>query len=304
MIAFFPGQGSQHVGMGRAFFNEFALARHMFEEASDTLGINIADLAFEGPEDLLTRTDNAQPCILTVSSIAWAIAQAEYGIQPTLVAGHSLGEYSALVAAGALSFSDAIRFVRARGEAMNASSYGGMIAVIGLEDTLVEKACQHVHHDVRPANFNAASQVVVAGSDEALLLFEAHMKANHPQARLVRLAVSAPFHCHLMKEARASMQKIFSQAPAPKPLSCPIIPNATARLMQEPSAIYPLLLEQIDHPVLWRQSMELCVSKNPLRVFEFGPGKVLTGLWKRATKNIPIYSIGTPEDLAAIGKAT
>ncbi|MGE0615642.1 MAG: ACP S-malonyltransferase [Bacteriovoracia bacterium] len=312
MIALFPGQGSQHVGMAKDLFDNFRLAQELFEEASDAAKVNLKKLCFDGPEADLTATENAQPALLLASTCALRIAEKETGFQATLTAGHSLGEYSALVATGAIPFATAIRWVRERGLAMQKAvprGEGSMTAVLNMEDALVEKMCaeatrlaaakrpssdyQHlsVAPLVAPANFNAPGQIVISGSVDALAEATALMKTPEFSGKAIPLQVSAPFHCALMKPSRDRMADVFAKTPdAEKPhaLKCPYIPNRTARITTEASLVLDFLVEQIDHPVLWKQSMEnlLQAHEGPeLKAVEFGPGKVLQGLAKRIAKN-------------------
>jgi len=308
--ALFPGQGSQGVGMGKDLYENFSYVREIFEEASDSLHLDVKKLCFEGPESELTLTENTQPCLLTVSIAAFMAAEKEMDFKPQVVAGHSLGEYSALVAAKSIRFAQAIRWVRERGLAMQKAvpvGEGTMAAIIGLEDSKIEGLCKEataqaqqkraehlgeagaknfsVECIVEPANFNAPGQVVIAGSTDAVQEAIDIVKSQKTAGgKAIPLTVSAPFHCRLMKDARQRMAEIFaglSGSQKPATLSCSIVPNRTARLTQESGVILELLMEQIDHPVLWKQSMETLLSHGFSGFVEFGPGKVLTGLMKR-----------------------
>ncbi|MFZ9594798.1 MAG: ACP S-malonyltransferase [Bdellovibrionia bacterium] len=307
VFAVFPGQGSQHVGMVKDLFDQFAMARETFEEASDATGLHIKKLCFEGPESELTLTENTQPCLLTASVAAFRVAQSELGFFPSAVAGHSLGEYSALVAAGSLTLADAARWVRSRGQAMQKAvpvGEGTMAAVLSLSDDQVLELCQvateeaqrkrnaqgsssiSVEARVEPANFNAPGQVVIAGSTDGVAEALALVKSDPRFAggKTIPLQVSAPFHSSLMKPARDRMAEIFSHLgpqQKPKTLSCPYVPNRTARITQEPEVVLELLVEQVDHPVLWRPSVQVLLDAGFTHAIEFGPGKVLCGLIKR-----------------------
>ena len=321
---FFPGQGSQSVGMGKIFYDEFTVFRQTIEEASDSLSFDLKKLLFEGPEAELTLTENAQPAILAVSTGCYRVAETALNLKADVHLGHSLGEYSALVASEAIPFSNAIQWVRERGLAMQKAvpvGAGTMSAILGAEDTQVTEWCKEataaaiemrksgtqtysVDCVVEPANFNAPGQIVVSGSVDAVDVLEkliAEKKIRGVMAK--RLQVSAPFHCSLMKTARDRMENIFAEALKQEQLSAlqtPYIPNRTARITQEQGLIFPLLAEQVDHSVMWKQSVESLVPEYT-RAFEFGPGKVLQGLTKRITKGMegvtlevyPIFDLET-----------
>lgn len=303
---FFPGQGSQQVGMGRQFYDEFTVFRQTIEEASDSLGMNLKGLLFEGPESELTLTENAQPAILAVSVGCFRVAEQELGLKTDVHLGHSLGEYSALVASEAIPFSDAVTWVRARGQAMQKAvpvGEGTMSAVIGAEDAQVAEWCAtastaarearastgaSLPSTVEPANYNAPGQIVVSGSVDAVEILEKHIQSLGIRGVLVkRLSVSAPFHSSLMKPARDAMDEIFKKAGTEGKLSAlqtPYIPNRTARIARESGVVFPMLSEQVDHSVLWKQSVEHLIQNGVNTAFEFGPGKVLQGLAKRIAK--------------------
>jgi len=305
-VALFPGQGSQHVGMAKDLVQNFTLAAHVFEEASDATKIDLKKLCFDGPESDLTLTENTQPALLTASVAAFRVAQKETGFAPSAVAGHSLGEYSALVAAGALPLATAAAWVRERGKAMQLAvpaGMGTMAAILGLEDGAISALCEKataaakarraagenadvtVEAVVEPANFNAPGQIVIAGSRDAIAEAVSLIKAGEfPGGKAIPLSVSAPFHCRLMAKARDRMAELFSQATAADKArlpACPYVPNRTARLTQEPGLVFELLVEQVDHPVLWKQSMTHLFEQGHTLTVEFGPGKVLSGLNKR-----------------------
>jgi [acyl-carrier-protein] S-malonyltransferase len=332
IAGFFPGQGSQQVGMGKPFYDEFTVFRQVIEEASDSLNFNLKKLIFDGPEKDLTLTENAQPAILAVSTGCFRVAEMELGLETSVHLGHSLGEYSALVASEAIPFSDAVQWVNARGLAMQKAvpvGEGAMCAVIGAEDAQVDEWCKEaiaiakglrktqetkytVACTVEAANFNAPGQVVVSGSVDAVDAIEnliTEKKIRGVMAK--RLNVSAPFHSSLMKPARDAMDEIFANSKSKlNHLITPYIPNRTARITQEQSVVFELLSEQVDHSVLWKQSVEALFQQNYRIAFEFGPGKVLQGLAKRIAKNIdgvefethPIYDLETLKAAAAVLK--
>lgn len=297
-VALFPGQGSQHVGMAKDLYDQFPLVRALFEEASDAIHFSLKKLCFDGPESDLTLTENTQPALLTASTAAFRvfeqeIAPAHPGFQFQAAAGHSLGEYSALVATGALSFAQAVRFVRARGQAMQTAvpaGLGTMAAILGLEDDAVTALCaraaQETGETCEPANFNSPGQVVIAGTVDGVARATTLIKEDSAFAggKAIALSVSAPFHCSLMRPARDQMARLFADAPAPQTPRFAYYPNRTARPTQEPTVIYELLIEQMDHPVLWRQSVVQMMERGITRGIEFGPGKVLAGLSKRIEK--------------------
>jgi [acyl-carrier-protein] S-malonyltransferase len=303
-LAVFPGQGAQHVGMAKSLHEQFKVVRETFEEASEAVKKDLRKLCFDGPESDLVLTENTQPCLLTASVASFRVAQTELGFKPALVAGHSLGEYSALVAAGALPLSTAAAWVRERGAAMQKAvpaGQGTMAAVLNLEDSKIEALCAQAtenakakrssgeHSDltveaiVQPANFNSPGQIVIAGSTDAVAEAISLIKAggDFAGARAMPLSVSAPFHCALMKPARDRMAELFQANSKVGALACEYIPNRTARVTREAGVVLELLVEQVDHPVLWRQSMTSALSLGFKQGVEFGPGKVLQGLMKR-----------------------
>jgi [acyl-carrier-protein] S-malonyltransferase len=321
--ALFPGQGSQHVGMAKDLHDNFKLVRELFEEASDAASKDLRKLCFDGPESDLQLTENTQPCLLLASVAAFRVARAEFAFNPSLVAGHSLGEYSALVAAGALPFATAIRWVRERGRAMQLAvpaGQGTMAAVLGMDDAGVEQVCKAateaarakrasgeqadltVDAVVEPANFNSPGQVVIAGSTDAVAEAVAMIKAGSPVAggKAMPLSVSAPFHCRLMRPARDRMAELFASAShKPAAPAYAYIPNRTGRITREPGVVFELLIEQVDHPVLWKQSMQALLESGVTSAVEFGPGKVLSGLMKRIAQ-----PIGKTCEMKAVGDST
>lgn len=319
LFAIFPGQGSQHLGMGKELYESFSLARETFEESSDAIGRDLKKLCFDGPDSDLTLTENTQPCLLTTSVAAFRVASAELGFVPGAVAGHSLGEYSALVAAGVLPLASAAAWVHERGKSMQTAvpvGQGAMAAVLNLDDR-IEKLCEaatqaakdarakggkglDVEPIVEPANFNAPGQVVIAGSADGIEAAVALIKAGGDFAggKAIPLQVSAPFHCRLMKPARSRMAELFAAAKSeekPKTPAIPYFPNRTARETREAGLVFELLVDQVDHPVLWKQAFAAALESGRDFAVEFGPGKVLQGLGKRIAAGKPCQLAGVSD---------
>ncbi len=300
----FPGQGSQRVGMGRALALAFPEARAVFEEADDTLGFALSALCFEGPEDELQLTANTQPALVAASMAALRCYRAR-GLEtetPDLVAGHSLGEYSALVAAGALELGDALRLVRARGEAMQKAvpvGEGAMAAVLGLsaEDTaeVAAEAAAETRGVCQLANLNAPGQIVIAGASEAVERAMV-LASGRGARRAISLPVSAPFHCALMAPARRAMAPLIRAAPMADPL-VPVICNVDAELVTTASAARDALVRQIDGPVRWAESVTVMAAEGVGRLIEFGPGKVLSGLARRIDRRLKVRAVAEPGDM-------
>jgi [acyl-carrier-protein] S-malonyltransferase len=303
-IAFlFPGQGAQKVGMGRDLYDAFPSARAVFEEANDALGEDLSRLIFEGPNEELTLTANTQPAILTVS-IAALRAFGEYSdIQPQFVAGHSLGEFSALVAAGAMSFQDAVRTTRDRGTFMQRAvspGEGAMAAVMGsLSSDEITKACKKAAQQevVSPANFNSPAQTVISGSVNAVE--RASDILSDLGAKVIPLKVSAPFHCELMepaaKQLRETLKKVTFQDPR-----VPVITNVEAKPNSEAALISDILVRQVTSTVHWIDSIRYMYDAGIQTFFEFGPGNVLAGLLKRIERGAATVSVNS---IAGLDKA-
>jgi [acyl-carrier-protein] S-malonyltransferase len=299
----FPGQGSQAVGMGKDLHDAFAEARAVFDEVDAALGEKLSALCFEGPEDALKRTANTQPSILTVSAAAAAVL-ARHGVVPDLVAGHSLGEYSALVAAGACGAADAAKAVRARGTFMQEAvpqGQGAMSAVLGLDPARVRDVCAAVAAEtgevVSPANYNDPAQTVIAGSAGAVE--RAGLKLKEAGAkRVLPLPVSAPFHCALMAPVTPRLEPVLRGIAWRRPLR-PVVTNVEAKPNADADRIVPLLLEQVTSPVRWIECVEELVRQGVTRVVEVGPGKVLSGLAKRIDKSLEVWNV---EDRASLEK--
>ena len=302
MIAFlFPGQGSQYTGMGADFCAEFAAARQTFEEAGDALGIDLAKLCFEGEAADLALTANAQPAILATSVAALRVVLEETEIRPDLVAGHSLGEFTALVASGCLGFGDAVRTVRKRGEVMQEAvppGVGKMAAVLGLTSGEVRGLCAEVAGGgsvVSPANFNSPTQTVISG--EAGAVEAASELAREKGARrVVELEVSAPFHCSLMEPAAARLKDVLSELDF-NPMKYPVVTNTGAEANSDPARVADILVEQVVSPVRWAESLEFLGESGVSEFLEIGPSKVLSGLVKRTLKGVSCAGIEKTEEL-------
>ncbi len=305
----FPGQGSQAVGMGRLVAEAFAPAREAFDEVDDALSQNLSRLMFEGPESDLTLTANAQPAIMAVSMAITRVLQKEAGLDiakhSSFVAGHSLGEYSALCAMGALSLADAARLLRIRGSSMQEAvsvGEGAMSALIGLEVDVVEEICNQAKElgVVGIANDNAPGQVVISGSKEAVEKAGEIAKEKGAR-RVIPLTVSAPFHSPLLAPAADAMREALD-AVTILPLSVPIVSNITAKTTSEPDAIRDLLVAQVTGRVRWRESVASFRSLGAEQTVEIGGNKVLTGMVKRIDKELETLSLDSPADIEAFAK--
>jgi [acyl-carrier-protein] S-malonyltransferase len=296
----FPGQGSQHAGMGKDLADNFTVARRTFEEANDALGFDLAALCYNGPETELKLTAITQPAILTVSIAALRALQEETGLVPDCAAGHSLGEYSALVCAGALDFADAVRTVRQRGTFMQEAvpvGTGSMAAILGLDPAVIDKVCKLAAEGqvVSPANFNSAGQVVIAGHTEAVER-AIELAKNEGAKRAMPLPVSAPFHCALMVPAGERLAAALEDI-AVKPMTLPVITNVEATPNQDATRVRDLLVKQVSAPVRWEESVATMSGMGVQQFVEIGPGKVLSGLVKRMARNSQVDNV---EDLAGV----
>ena len=307
----FPGQGSQVVGMGKDLLEASPAARAIFERADAALGEPLSKLILEGPENQLTLTANAQPALVTMSTAVLAALREKHPALPAprFAAGHSLGEYSALVAAGALSLEDAVRVVRARGLAMQSAvppGAGAMAAIMGVDASRLEAICREVAEEkdadgaaaygvVSCANFNAPGQIVIAGSAKAVA--RVSERAGEEKGKAIPLKVSAPFHCALMAPAATALKAALDPVDV-KPLAFPVVANVDARPNTEPGRVKDLLVRQVDGAVRWEQAVRLMHMEGITHAIEIGPGKVLAGLGRRIAKEMKILSVG---DVASLG---
>lgn len=305
-IAFlFPGQGSQHAGMGKLLVENYQVAQRTFEEADEALGFSLSKLCFEGPDDELKKTENTQPALLSVSIAAYRVLQ-EQGYQPSLVAGHSLGEYSALVAAGSLRFVDAVRLVRKRGRYMQEAvpqGVGAMAAILKLPagklDQILEEATEG--EIVTAANFNSPDQVVIAGHAQAVARAMALAKVAGAK-RTIALPVSAPFHCPLMRPAQERLRADLEETEF-SDLSVPLINNWQARQVSGAAEAREGLYEQIPNPVRWTDTIREMARQGIRRFVEVGAGSVLLGLCRNIDPSLEGVKFGEPADLENIKNA-
>jgi [acyl-carrier-protein] S-malonyltransferase len=299
-IAFlFPGQGSQAVGMGKELAGQHPIARQTFDEADEALGYKLSQLCFEGPEEQLRLTEITQPAILTASVAAWRVLK-EKGLTPSFVAGHSLGEYSAHVAAGTLTFADAVRTVRNRGTYMQEAvpvGVGAMAAILGMELEKVTAICAEAAQGevCDPANMNSAQQIVISGNTAAVER-AAKLASERGAKRAVMLPVSAPFHCSLMKPAQDLLAGDLSALTFQNPV-IPVACNVDAMLVQDAAASRDALVRQVTGSVKWEQSMQLLIAQGVERFVEVGPGKVLCGLMRQIDRSKACSSVGDEASL-------
>ena len=298
----FPGQGSQAVGMGKALADAFPLCQQTFDEADAALCDPISRVCFEGPAEQLTLTENTQPAILTVSIAAWRLLAAR-GYTPSFVAGHSLGEYSAHVAAGTLGFEDAVRIVRRRGRYMQEAvpvGTGAMAAILGLDAALVAQACAEAAQGevVSPANLNAPGQVVIAGGREAVA--RAGERARELGARrVIPLPVSAPFHCARMIPAERRLAPELRALRVTDP-RVPVVANVDAEPKRDGGAAIEALIRQVSMPVRWEASIRRLASEGVRAYVELGPGSVLSGLVRKIDREATVLNVDSPEGLDAV----
>jgi [acyl-carrier-protein] S-malonyltransferase len=287
--------------MGKEFYENFSVAKQVFEEADDSLRFSISELCFKGPEESLKLTENTQPAMLTASIAALRVLETEKGMTPQLAAGHSLGEYSALVASGALTFSEAVRIVRLRGRFMQEAvpvGKGAMAALLGMEREQVEKLCKEVSSGevLTPANFNCPGQIVIAGHSKAVERAIERVKQEGKKG--VLLPVSAPFHSPLMKPAGERLEKALEDISV-NDLKVSVVTNVEAEVNTSKEKVKGLLVAQVSNPVRWEESMRKMIEKGIEQLVEIGPGKVLSGLMKRIDSRIETKNL---EDLQTLKK--
>ena len=310
----FPGQGSQAPGMGQTLFNQYKIAQDTFTEGSDALGMDLKKLCFEADEKTLALTENTQPALLCVSIATARVLQSEVNLKIEAAAGHSIGEYAALVAAGSISFSDAIKAVRLRGQAMQAAvpvGVGGMTAVLGLDDEQVRFLCEWVVKEsglspLSPANFNSPGQVVISGSAKALTWLKenfnpAVLPGDSKRAKLIPLVVSAPFHCDLMQPAELKMRQVLTDIKF-HDAAFPIVQNFTADFVQQASILRENLIRQVSAPVLWTQSIRKIRKHGIANGVECGHGKVVAGLVKKIDTDFKVWPLQNSEELDLISQ--
>ena len=301
----FPGQGSQIVGMGKEFYTKFDTVKKLFNDADEILGFSISNLILEGPKDKLDLTENTQPAIFLVGYSIFQLLKKEFNIdlnKANFFAGHSLGEYTALASANALSFSDTLRILKIRGNAMQSAvpkGEGGMVAVLGSEIEKVEKIIEENKdkYECFIANDNSNGQLVVSGNNNEIEKFILDLKSN--SIKNIKLSVSAPFHCKLMKKATDIMGKEIEKLEFKDPKNI-LISNVTAKEITSSSLLKDLLIKQIESRVRWRESVILMINKGVSQFIEIGPGKILSGLIKRTDKNIKVNAINHEEDIKLI----
>jgi [acyl-carrier-protein] S-malonyltransferase len=298
----FPGQGSQEVGMGLDIYVHYAIARDVFDQVDKTLGFPLSRLCFEGPEDELTQTVNVQPAIMTVSIAYLKVVQEESGYKfpaPAFAAGHSLGEYTALVATGVLSLADGVRLVRERGRLMHEAGrrkHGGMMALLGMDQGTIEEICLYTGCEI--SNINAPGQIVIAGTEENLA--KARRLAQVKGAkRIIPLKVSGAFHSTLMEPAAQGLKDVIAKFNFSRP-TVPIVSNVTAEPVTEVEAIKEGLIRQIRHCVQWQQSIENIIAKGATTFFEIGPGEVLTGLIRRISPGVQTFNVGNLQSVREV----
>ena len=301
----FPGQGSQLVGMGKDLHNKYSLVQDLFKEADDTLGFSISKLVLEGPKEDLDLTENTQPAIFLVSYSIFKLIKEEFKMdlnKASFFAGHSLGEYSALTSAGSLSFSDTLRILKIRGNAMQSSvpkGVGGMVAVLGSEIETIEKIItdNKDKYECYIANDNSMGQIVLSGKIDDLEKMMGDLKAAN--IKNIKLPVSAPFHCKLMSKATLVMNEEIVKLNFKEPEN-KLISNVTGKEISDSNELKDLLVKQIESRVRWRESVLLMIEKGVTQFIEIGPGKVLSGLVKRIDKNVKVSAINSEEDIKFI----
>lgn len=308
-VFLFPGQGSQQVGMGKFLCEEFKIARDIFEEASDAISLDMKKLCFDYDESTLALTENTQPALLTVSAATFAVLNSIIELRATAVAGHSVGEYAALVAAKTMKVTEAVRMVRLRGQYMQSAvpvGEGAMVACLGLSPDEADQLCAWVEAEsgvspLEPANYNSPDQIVLSGLAQAIEWLRKEFTPEklgwNKKVRLIPLKVSAPFHCSLMKPAEEKMS-IELQSVDFKDAQIPVVQNFTAQMHSKALELRENITRQISGSVRWIQSMELILESHPKAFIEAGCGKVLTGLMKKIdTQNTPLFNVNSIDDI-------
>ena len=301
----FPGQGSQLVGMGKDFYEKYSLVQDLFKEADDTLGFSLSKIILNGPKEDLDLTENTQPSIFLISYSIFKLIKEEFKIdlnQANFFAGHSLGEYSALSAAGSLSFSDTLKILKIRGRAMQNSvpkGIGGMVAVLGSEIKTIENFINEnkTKYECYIANDNSVGQIVLSGNIEDLEKMMVDLKSAN--IKNIKLPVSAPFHCKLMNKATLVMNEEITKLNLKEPMNT-LISNVTGKEIKNSNELKNLLVMQIESRVRWRESVLLMINKGINQFIEIGPGKVLSGLIKRIDRNVKVSAINSEEDIKLI----
>ena len=299
----FPGQGSQKIGMAKELFDKFELVKNLFKEADEILNSSISKIIFEGPENQLNLTENTQPAIFLTSYSIYKVAQKEFGLdlkKAQFIAGHSLGEYSALCCYEALDFEETIKILKMRGKSMQEAlppNEGGMLAVLGTGIKIIEDLINNKHNDCFIANDNSPQQIVISGLKKNLDLLVDDLDKS--KIKNIRLNVSAPFHCNLMNSATESMREKINNLNI-KEIKIPIISNFTAKPSVSSDEIKKLLISQIEGRVRWLESVDFMINGGTKKFIEIGPGKVLSGLIKRTNKNVRVISINNEIDIKEI----
>ena len=299
----FPGQGSQKLGMAKEFFDKFELVKKLFHEADEILNLPISKIIFEGPESELNLTENTQPAIFLTSYSIFKVIHKEFGLnlkKAKFIAGHSLGEYSALCCYDALSFEETLKILKKRGKSMQDAippNQGSMLAILGSEIKIIEDIIKTKHNNCFIANDNSPQQIVVSGLKKNIDLFSDDL--NKSKIKNIKLNVSAPFHCNLMKSATENMREQINNLDI-KELKNPIISNYSAKPSLNGNDIKKLLILQIEGRVRWLESVEFMINQGTKNFIEIGPGKVLSGLVKRINKNINMVSINNEDDIKKI----
>ena len=315
IAAVFPGQGSQSVGMGKYLFDNFKIVKELFEEASDTLSMDFEESCFEGPESELALTANTQPALLLVSTACYRALTANCNLDVGAMAGHSIGEYAAVVAAGGLDFASAMKAVRMRGEAMQSAvpvGEGGMAAVMGMSPDQVERLCTWVETlakdtPLSPANYNAPGQIVISGKQSLIDWLNEHYDKTIfegetlGRVKFIQLKVSAPFHCSMMEPAEETMLLVLSDMKF-NDITIPVVQNFTAEAVTKADQLRDNLISQVSGAVKWIECTEKLVADGMTTHVEFGNGKVLAGLAKKINKDIQVYNLNNLEEFQKLEK--